>query len=94
MDGLPPRDPGHAAASRPAHRVACFAGAAGERTSMSAPLLELCACLPRPSAAAACSRAGAFAAVDDVSFALEARRPEIFTIIGESGSGKTTLSRA
>jgi ABC-type glutathione transport system ATPase component len=33
------------------------------------------------------------AAVSDVSFALDAARPEIFTIIGESGSGKTTLSR-
>jgi peptide/nickel transport system ATP-binding protein len=36
---------------------------------------------------------GAFNAVDDVSFALEAARPEIFTIVGESGSGKTTLAR-
>lgn len=35
----------------------------------------------------------AFNAVDDVSFTLEAGRPEIFTIVGESGSGKTTLSR-
>jgi ABC-type glutathione transport system ATPase component len=34
-----------------------------------------------------------FNAVDDVSFALDASRPEIFTIIGESGSGKTTLAR-
>jgi peptide/nickel transport system ATP-binding protein len=34
-----------------------------------------------------------FNAVDDVSFALEADRPEIFTIVGESGSGKTTLAR-
>ena len=32
-------------------------------------------------------------AVNDVSFQLDAQRPEIFTIIGESGSGKTTLSR-
>jgi ABC-type oligopeptide transport system ATPase subunit len=32
-------------------------------------------------------------AVVDVSFGLEAERPEIFTIIGESGSGKTTLAR-
>ncbi len=36
---------------------------------------------------------GAFKAVDDVSFALEAAKPEIFTIVGESGSGKTTLAR-
>jgi ABC-type oligopeptide transport system ATPase subunit len=35
----------------------------------------------------------AFSAVDDVSFAISAGRPEIFTVIGESGSGKTTLSR-
>jgi ABC-type oligopeptide transport system ATPase subunit len=32
-------------------------------------------------------------AVNDVSFQIDATRPEIFTIIGESGSGKTTLSR-
>jgi ABC-type glutathione transport system ATPase component len=32
-------------------------------------------------------------AVNDVSFQLDARRAEIFAIIGESGSGKTTLSR-
>jgi peptide/nickel transport system ATP-binding protein len=35
----------------------------------------------------------AFHAVDDVSFALEDGRPEIFAVVGESGSGKTTLSR-
>jgi ABC-type oligopeptide transport system ATPase subunit len=34
-----------------------------------------------------------FLAVDDVSFALDDARPEIFAIIGESGSGKTTLAR-
>lgn len=32
-------------------------------------------------------------AVNDVSFSVEADRPEIFTLAGESGSGKTTLSR-
>ena len=32
-------------------------------------------------------------AVNDVSFALENERPEIFTLAGESGSGKTTLAR-
>jgi peptide/nickel transport system ATP-binding protein len=32
-------------------------------------------------------------AVDDLSFRLEAGRPEIFSIIGESGSGKSTLAR-
>jgi ABC-type oligopeptide transport system ATPase subunit len=36
---------------------------------------------------------GAFNAVDNVSFTLDASRPEIFTIVGESGSGKTTLAR-
>ena len=36
---------------------------------------------------------GHFNAVDDVSFALEAARPEVLAIIGESGSGKTTLAR-
>ena len=35
----------------------------------------------------------AFPAVDDVSFAISATQPEIFTIVGEFGSGKTTLSR-
>jgi peptide/nickel transport system ATP-binding protein len=34
-----------------------------------------------------------FNAVDEVSFTLDADRPEIFTIVGESGSGKTTLAR-
>jgi peptide/nickel transport system ATP-binding protein len=34
-----------------------------------------------------------FDAVADVSFALAAERPEIFTVVGESGSGKTTLAR-
>ncbi len=32
-------------------------------------------------------------AVNDVSFSLDAERPEIFAIAGESGSGKTTLAR-
>ena len=36
---------------------------------------------------------GHFKAVDDVSFTLQAERPEILAIIGESGSGKTTLAR-
>ncbi len=36
---------------------------------------------------------GRLVAVNDVSFALDAERPEIYTIAGESGSGKTTLSR-
>lgn len=32
-------------------------------------------------------------AVNDVSFAIEKDKPEIFTLAGESGSGKTTLAR-
>ncbi|CCE06223.1 putative ATP-binding component of ABC transporter [Bradyrhizobium sp. STM 3843] len=32
-------------------------------------------------------------AVDDVSFQIDKRRPEILAVIGESGSGKTTLCR-
>ena len=32
-------------------------------------------------------------AVKNVSFRIEAKRPSIFTIIGESGSGKTTVAR-
>jgi ABC-type oligopeptide transport system ATPase subunit len=32
-------------------------------------------------------------AVDGVSFAIAADKPEVFAIIGESGSGKTTLAR-
>ena len=36
---------------------------------------------------------GHFNAVDDVSFTVQAGRPEILAVIGESGSGKTTLAR-
>jgi ABC-type oligopeptide transport system ATPase subunit len=32
-------------------------------------------------------------AVKDVSFTLDAEKPEIFTVVGESGSGKTTTAR-
>lgn len=35
----------------------------------------------------------AFHAVDDVTFKIDAEKPEIFAVVGESGSGKTTLSR-
>ena len=31
-------------------------------------------------------------AVNDVSFALSADRPEIFAVVGESGSGKSTIA--
>jgi peptide/nickel transport system ATP-binding protein len=34
-----------------------------------------------------------FHAVDNASFTLESKTPEIFTIAGESGSGKSTLAR-
>lgn len=34
-----------------------------------------------------------FHAVDEVTFSLEADKPEIFAVAGESGSGKTTLAR-
>ena len=59
---------------------------------MSAALLEL------SRVSKTFTRGGLFSsrrivAVNDVSFRIEAARPEIFTIIGESGSGKTTLSR-
>lgn len=44
------------------------------------------------------SRGGLFStrrvdAVKEVSFSLDADKPEIFTVIGESGSGKSTLAR-
>ena len=32
-------------------------------------------------------------AVNDVSFAIETERPEIFAIVGESGSGKSTIAK-
>lgn len=57
---------------------------------MTAPLLEL-------RRAGRSYRTGPFSprtvAVQDVSFVLEAGRPEVFAIIGESGSGKSTLAR-
>ena len=31
-------------------------------------------------------------AVNDVSFALSADKPEIFAVVGESGSGKSTIA--
>ncbi len=59
---------------------------------MSAPLLEVDRVTKTYAMGGILSRRH-FDAVADVSFALEAGRPEIFTIIGESGSGKTTLAR-
>jgi peptide/nickel transport system ATP-binding protein len=59
---------------------------------MNAPLLEVDRVSKTYSTGGLLARRQ-FQAVDDVSFALSADRPEIFTIIGESGSGKTTLAR-
>jgi peptide/nickel transport system ATP-binding protein len=58
---------------------------------MSPPLLELRG-VGRTYGAGPFSRRQVVA-VQDVSFRLEADRPEIFAIIGESGSGKSTLAR-
>src|SRR5258707_2110387 len=60
--------------------------------AMSAALLEL------QHVSKTFTRGGLFSsrrivAVNDVSFQINAEKPEIFTIIGESGSGKATLSR-
>jgi ABC-type oligopeptide transport system ATPase subunit len=59
---------------------------------MNEPLLELSGVV-RTYARGGLLAGHSFRAVDDVSFRLEADRPEIFTIVGESGSGKTTLAR-
>ena len=80
-------------AERAGRRAAGAAGkAAGEAGSVSDGLLERRARHQelrrgRPF------RRGHFNAVNDVSFAIQAARPEILAIIGESGSGKTTLAR-
>jgi peptide/nickel transport system ATP-binding protein len=59
---------------------------------MNAPLLEVDAVSRIYTRGSVLSRRP-FAAVDTVSFRLDAGRAEIFTIVGESGSGKTTLAR-
>ena len=59
---------------------------------MTAPLLEVSG-VGRTYAMGGLFSRHRVRAVDKVSFAMEAGRPEIFTIIGESGSGKTTLAR-
>ena len=59
---------------------------------MSTPLLEV-QDVTRTYAMGGILSRRRFDAVAEVSFALEAGRPEIFTIVGESGSGKTTLAR-
>jgi peptide/nickel transport system ATP-binding protein len=59
---------------------------------MSAPLLEVDGVTKTYAMGGILSRQR-FDAVADVSFALAAGRPEIFTVVGESGSGKTTLAR-
>ena len=59
---------------------------------MSPPLLEV-ADVVRTYAGGGLFSRRRVTAVNDVSFSLDAGRPEIFTIVGESGSGKTTLAR-
>ncbi|HEX5078269.1 MAG TPA: ABC transporter ATP-binding protein [Geminicoccaceae bacterium] len=59
---------------------------------MSAPLLEVDGVGKTYAMGGIFSRQH-FDAVADVSFTLDAARPEIFTVVGESGSGKTTLAR-
>jgi ABC-type glutathione transport system ATPase component len=59
---------------------------------MTAPLLEVDTVSRFYSRGSLLSRRH-FAAVDKVSFRLDAGRAEIFTVVGESGSGKTTLAR-
>ena len=59
---------------------------------MSAPLLDVDQ-VGMTYAVGGLLRRRAIRAVDDVSFRLEAGKPEIFAVIGESGSGKTTLAR-
>ncbi len=59
---------------------------------MSAPLLEVDGVTKAYAMGGILSRKH-FDAVADVSFTLDAARPEIFTVVGESGSGKTTLAR-
>ena len=96
-------------ATVPGHRVACHAvnpvaRPGEERVSMAKPgqhdgavsmtgdLLSLERVTKNYSSGGLLARS-TFNAVDDVSFTLDASRPEIFAIIGESGSGKTTLAR-
>jgi ABC-type oligopeptide transport system ATPase subunit len=59
---------------------------------MSAPLLEVQGVTKTYAIGGIFSRQH-FDAVADLSFALAAGQPEIFTVVGESGSGKTTLAR-
>ena len=59
---------------------------------MSAPLLEIDQVTKTYAMGGILSRRH-FDAVAEVSFALDAGRPEIFTVVGKSGSGKTTLAR-
>jgi peptide/nickel transport system ATP-binding protein len=63
-----------------------------ERTAMNAPLLDIDR-VGMTYVVGGLLRRRAVRAVDDVSFRLEAGKPEIFAVIGESGSGKTTLAR-
>ncbi|MEZ5904802.1 MAG: ATP-binding cassette domain-containing protein, partial [Geminicoccaceae bacterium] len=60
---------------------------------MSAPLLEVDR-VTRSYTLGGLFGRDAFNAVDEVSFALDAEKPEIFTIVGESGSGKSQTTMA
>lgn len=59
---------------------------------MSEPLLDVCQ-VSKTYVRGGLLSSQRIVAVNDVSFRLDARRPEILAIIGESGSGKTTLAR-
>ena len=88
---LPARGAAHAARSRPG--IASPASpSTQEQPSMSEPLLDVCQrqqdLHQRRPVVAAADRGRRRRQLP-----LDARRPEIFAIIGESGSGKTTLAR-
>src|SRR4051812_32391422 len=88
--GLQSRGPGHAAGCARASRR--LLRRQPEQSSMSELLLDVCQVSKTFLRGGLLSRQR-IAAVNDVSFQIDARRPEILAIIGESGSGKTTLSR-
>lgn len=59
---------------------------------MTNPLLEVTS-VTKSYATGSMMRRTRFDAVKDVSFTLDADRPEILAIVGESGSGKSTLAK-
>ncbi len=90
---LQAREPGHGdTRTWPSRRLLRRAASASGEPDVSGALLAV-ENVTRTYAMGGLFGLSSFQAVDDVSFALEADRPEIFTIIGESGSGKTTLAR-